>query len=114
MSLTTQVNHAGPIPVLCVEGKLVLGAAATAFREAVDELLKAGNQHIVVNFSGVPFADSAGLGAIAVNFSNVKAAGGTLALAETQPAVRELMELTRLTSLIPLFASEQEAVRSLS
>jgi anti-sigma B factor antagonist len=111
--ITTTISQAGPISVLSVQGKLVLGDSARAFRDAVDELLKAGNQQIVINLSGVPFADSAGLGAIAVNFSSVKTAGGRLAMAETQPAVRYLMELTKLTTLIPLYSSEQEAVSSL-
>jgi anti-anti-sigma factor len=114
VSITTQINQAGGVSVLSVQGKLVLGAASTSFREAVDELLKAGNQRIVVNLSGVPFADSAGIGAIAVNFSNVKAVGGALAMAETQQPVRDMMEITRLASVIPLFASEQEAIQSLS
>jgi anti-anti-sigma factor len=114
VSITTQINQAGSVPVISVEGKLVLGEAANMFREAVDQLLKAGNQSIVLNFAGVTFADSAGLGALAVNFSNVKAAGGRLAMAETPPSVRALMDLTKLSSLIPLFASEQEAVSSLS
>jgi anti-anti-sigma regulatory factor len=48
-----------------------------------------------------------------VNFSTVKAAGGFLAMAEAQQPVRDVMELTRLSQLIPIFESEQEAVRSL-
>ena len=110
MSLT--IHQAGPVSILCIEGKLILGDPATAFREAVEEMLKAGNQRIVLNFSGVPYADSSGVGALAVNFSNVKAAGGSLAVAAVQQAVRDVMELTRLTDLIPFFESEQEAIQS--
>jgi len=35
-------------------------------------------------------------------------------VAEVQPAVRDVMEVTNLSSLIPMFATEIEAVRSLS
>ncbi len=112
-SLTTQVYQDGQVWVLALQGKLVLGAPSNEFRNMVADLLKAGNQRIVLNFKGVPYADSAGIGALAVNFSTIKAAGGSLAMAEAQQPVREVMDLTRLSQLIPIFESEQEAVRSL-
>jgi len=90
----------------------VLGAPSNDFRTTIADLLKAGNQHIVLNFKGVPYADSAGIGALAYNFSNIKAAGGRLVVAEAQQAVREVMDVTRLSQLIPMFATEQEAVSS--
>ena len=114
MPITTQVHQDGSVSVLCVQGKLILGEASNAFRSAVEEILKSGNQRIVVNFQDVPYADSAGVGALAVNFSNVRAAGGSLALAGTQKAVRDVLELTRLTDLIPLYDNEGEAVRSMA
>jgi anti-anti-sigma factor len=112
--ITTQVRQDGSVLVLALHGKLVLGESSNVFRAAIEQLLKAGIQRIVLNFSGVPYADSAGIGALAVNFSTVKAAGGTLAMAEAPKAVADVMELTRLSQLIPLYASEQEAVRSLA
>jgi anti-anti-sigma factor len=112
-SLTTEVHQDGQVWVLSLQGKLVLGASSNEFRSMIADLLKAGNQRIVLNFKGVPYADSAGMGALAVNFSTVKAAGGFLAMAEAQQPVRDVMELTRLSQLIPIFESEQEAVRSL-
>jgi anti-sigma B factor antagonist len=113
VSILTEVHQDGSVSVLSVEGKLVLGAPSNAFRAMVEDLLKAGNQRIVMNFRGVPYADSAGIGALAYNFSNIKAAGGQLAVAEVQPAVLDVMDVTRLSDLIPLFATEKEAVNSL-
>ncbi|HKD05542.1 MAG TPA: STAS domain-containing protein [Bryobacteraceae bacterium] len=113
VSISTEVHQDGAVSVLSVEGKLVMGAPSNAFRATVEDLLKAGNQRIVVNFRGVPYADSAGIGALAYNFSNTKAAGGRLALAEVQPAVLDVMDVTRLSDLIPMFETEKEAVKSL-
>jgi anti-anti-sigma factor len=113
VAITTQIHQDGKVSVLELQGKLVLGNPSNEFRSAVEELIRSGNQKIVLNFRGVPYADSAGIGALAYNFSNMKAAGGTLAVAELQQPVREIMDLTRLTQLIPVFATEQEAVRSL-
>jgi anti-anti-sigma factor len=113
VSISTQIYQSGPVSVLTLEGKLVLGTPANDFRSTIAELLKAGNQRIVLNFRGVPYADSAGIGALAYNFSHIKAAGGRLVVAEVQEAVREVMDVTRLSQLIPMFATEQEAVSSL-
>ncbi len=112
MSITTQLHQSGSVWVLALQGKLVLGTSSNEFRSTIAELLKAGNQLIVLNFSGVPYADSAGIGALAFNFSNIKAAGGRLVVAEAQQAVREVMDVTRLSQLIPMFATEQEAISS--
>ncbi len=40
------------------------------------------------------------------------AAGGRLALCELSPGVREMLDLTRLSQLLDIYASEEEAVRS--
>ena len=113
-SIQAEVHHSGPVSILALHGRLVLGQAATGFRSAVTEMLNAGNRRIVLNFGGVPYVDSAGVGALAVSFSNIKAAGGFLAIAETQQVVRDVLELTGLTRIIPLFDSEPQAIDSLS
>lgn len=90
----------------------MLGEPAASFRDAVEQMLKSGHHNIVVNFSEVSYADSAGVGALALNFSRVKAAGGVLAVVAPQKTLVDLMDLTRLSALIPVFGTEQEAVAS--
>src|SRR5439155_4406317 len=89
VAITTSVFHTGAVSVLTVQGKLMMGEAAAEVRAAVDELLVAGNHRIVLNLSGVTHIDSAGLGALAMNFKNVRTAGGMLALAEAPKRVRD-------------------------
>jgi anti-sigma B factor antagonist len=113
-SIQSEVHQSGPVSILSLQGRLVLGQAANGFRSAVTDMLNAGNRRIVLNFAGVPYADSAGVGALAVSFSNIKAAGGLLAIAETQQVVRDVLELTGLTRVIPLFDSEPQAIDSLT
>ena len=84
MSLTTQIHQAGSVSVLASEGKLVLGDSSTALRNAVEGLLQAGCRRIVLNFAGITYIDSVGMGTLAMIFSSVRATGGCVALAETQ------------------------------
>ena len=107
-----RIHRSGTVSILTLAGKLVLGAPSHEFRSMIADLLKAANQMIVLNFRGVAYADNVGIGALAFNFSNTKAAGGRLVVAEAQPNVREIMHVTRLSELIPVFATEQEAISS--
>ena len=113
MSLTTQIHQAGSVAVLASEGKLVLGDSSTAFRKAVEELLQAGCRRIVLNFAGITYIDSVGMGTLAMIFSAVRATGGCVALAETKQEVDDALEVMQFAELIPRYASEQEAVERL-
>jgi len=58
--------------------------------------------------------DSDGLGEIVRGFNDVRQAGGRLALCGVAVHLRELLVTTKLDEYIPVFDSEQEAVRSLT
>lgn len=102
----------GPLAIVALRGKLTLGEASEALRAVVEKLASEGCQRILLNLAGVPFIDSAGLGALALSFTKVKAAGGLLKLAEAPPRVQDALEMTRLTRLFPVYTSEQEAAAS--
>lgn len=112
MSMKTEVKKVGSTSVLSISGKVTLGEASQTLRAALDQLVMEGSNQIVLNLAEVPFMDSAGLGVLALNFANAKAAGGMLKVAEPQARVKEAVELVRLDHLFPLYATEQEAIDS--
>lgn len=112
--MKTEVRKIGSTSVLSISGKITLGEASQKLRAALDQLVLDGHHQIVLNLADVPFMDSAGLGVLAVNFANTKAAGGMLKVAEPQARVKEAVELVRLNHLFPLYATEQEAIDSFS
>jgi anti-anti-sigma regulatory factor len=47
-----------------------------------------------------------------LSYTKTKAAGGLLKLVDPQVRVKDALEMTRLTRLFPLYASEKEAIDS--
>jgi len=74
---------------------------ATAFRSALVDRIDAGARQITIDLHRVDYIDSAGIGALV---SALKRIGqhGQLRIARPRPAVRSLLELTRLNRVIPI------------
>ncbi len=106
------VRKEGPIGVAALSGKVTLGEASQSVRTTVEKLVSEGCVHVILNLKDVPFIDSAGLGALTLSYTKTKSAGGMLKLAEVQARVKDALEMTRLTKIFTLFATEQEAIDS--
>ncbi len=66
---------------------------------------------IVVDLTGVSFIDSTALGVLVGAYRRQEDAGGSFKLVVTEPRVLKVLEITDLTSVFPVFASVDEAVR---
>ena len=66
---------------------------------------------IVLNVSDISRLDSMGLGLLVRHSTRVAKRGGAIHLAGSPPFVTNLLDLTKLSSIIPNFANEDEAIR---
>jgi len=66
---------------------------------------------IVLDLSEMDFICSVGLGAIIIGHHKSRRHDGEIRLVNPQPAVRRLLEATRLTKLFPLYAGVEDAVK---
>lgn len=112
MPLESVIRKEGPVAIVALHGKVTLGEASESLRSVVEQLASEGCQQVILNLEGVPFIDSAGLGALAMGYTLLKKAGGLLKLAAAPPRVQDALEMTRLTRLFPPYTSEQEAAAS--
>ena len=64
---------------------------------------------VLLNFEGVRQLDCAGLGQLVAFGREVQTRGGYCALVNVDPRQRRLVQLARLTVVLPVFASGQEA-----
>ena len=112
MALQMTLRRAGDVAILSVVGKITLGDASQALRGRVDQLVSEGQSQILLNLAGVPFIDSAGLGTLTVGFTRARSAGGALKIAAPQARVSDALQVTRLTRLFTLYATEHEALDS--
>lgn len=107
MNIETTIGEQN-ISILHVEGK-ILGNAADAFRKEMKEQLQIGRDKLVVDLMNVPLIDSSALGAIVVTLKSYQQSGGKLVLLNPQKAVREVLEVTQLNTVIEIYDTEEGA-----
>jgi anti-sigma B factor antagonist len=90
------------------EGRLNM-VSASALREIVSEALAAGRTRIVVDFSGIDFVDSSGLGALIGCLKSARQAGGDLRIAQPTAQVTMVLQLSNLDRVLKSYGSAEEA-----
>lgn len=98
--------------VVTAKGRLD-GGASTAFAEKVGALIASENPKLLIDFAGVDFVTSAGLRAVLVLVKRVKAAGGSFALCAVQESVREVLDITGFTGMLPIHSARAEAIAAM-
>lgn len=101
------------IAVARVSGRLTIGSELADLRAGLDALLAAGWRHIVLDLDAVPYVDSAGVGELVACRRTVRERGGQLVLARPRGRVRDLLELTRIETLVPVYDAINAAVEAL-
>jgi anti-sigma B factor antagonist len=77
-----------------------------------DSLRQVGSVDTVIDISEVPFLDSAALGAVLSHWAYAQRAGHKFAVAGASPRIEELLELTKMTSILSTFRTAEQADRS--
>jgi anti-sigma B factor antagonist len=98
------------VSVIAVTGEIDL-ATSPDLRDRLMAQEADGVSAIVVDLTGVSFLDSTGLGVLVGAYRRQEEAGGTLKLVVTEPRILKVLEITDLTSVFPVFASVDDAVR---
>ena len=80
------------------------------FKTAVEAIRQKGCRHLILHMADVRFVDSSGLGLLALVSQNFKVSQGTVSMVKLQTYVREIMTLTNITKLIPVYDNEQDAL----
>jgi anti-anti-sigma factor len=78
------------------------------------ERCAAGQDHLVLDLSGVDYISSAGLRVLMLAKKQAKAQGGTLMVAGLGSVVKEIFEISRFTVVFDIFATVREALARVS
>jgi anti-sigma B factor antagonist len=97
------------VVVLDARGRITLGPETESLRQKVSTLIGAGNKRIVLDLGNVDYIDSAGLGILVASAASVRRAGGELKLASLTKRVRDLMQITRLSTLFEVHDTVEKA-----
>lgn len=111
MEIATE--KAGDSLVVRLFGELDLDTARD-FRARVDaDLDRYRCRNVVLDFCGVGFVDSSGLGAILGRYKRAREKGGQLAVCRPRPHVSRLMDLAGVVRIVRTYRGVEEALVAL-
>ncbi|HKI38621.1 MAG TPA: STAS domain-containing protein [Gemmataceae bacterium] len=88
---------------------ILSGVVAEAVAHHLDQLTDAGPTRIVLNCANVQSLTSLIIGKLLSLDKKVSAAGGTLALCEVRPEVREIFDVVGLLKILRFYPTEEAA-----
>jgi anti-sigma B factor antagonist len=98
------------VTILDLTGRFVLEDGVTPFVERVNALTRRGRRRILLNFENVTYLDSAGVGAVAWKYVTVRKQGGDVKLLHLRPRSFNVLEKTKLLTVLESFESEDQAI----
>lgn len=112
--MLVEFEKQGDICILRLHGRFATGQDSIYLRNKTEELKSAGYTKVLADFSRVDYIDSTGIGfLIGIYTSILKNANGRFVLSSLNRRVRDVLELTRLANVIPIYPSEQAAREAL-
>jgi anti-anti-sigma factor len=109
--MTVTIEQTNGTVVASVRGSID-ALTAPDLSQALDERIAAGHVQMVVDLRGVEYISSAGLRTILRSLKRARRDGGDLRLADLQPSVLHVLELSGFTSILQSFETTSDAVAS--
>jgi anti-sigma B factor antagonist len=103
----------GNVTVVAVEGVIRLGESARTFSNYLEELLKEGVPSVLVDLSAIDHVDSTGLGELVGYLQRFTEEGRRLALLNPHRRILNLLKLTKLDEVFPIYDDRARAVAEL-
>ncbi|MDT7042090.1 STAS domain-containing protein [Candidatus Nitronereus thalassa] len=109
MKMTERV--VGQTVIISLSGKLVFDVRKD-FQDALAKAREKNPRKIVLNIEELAYLDSAGLGLLALGFEQAKVKNIEFCILKPSGTVMRILEMTQLPKIIPVFDSEEHALRS--
>ena len=100
-------------PILRANGKII-GNTVDALRREMDTQIEQSGGYLILDLTNVPLLDSSALGAIIATLQALKKNDGRLVLLNPQKAVKNVLMITRLDSILEIYQDEADAVNAFS
>ena len=109
MSLSIRQRNASEVVILDLTGRLWI--LDLPLRDLMNGLLGEGKSRFVLNLAGVDYIDSSGLGQLITIWTSIRSRSGQMAILNPTKRVQRLLEITRLTTVFPIFDKEGDAIQ---
>ena len=112
--MLVEIEKRGDICLLRLHGRFATGKDSGYLRGKTDEIKNSNCSKVLADFSEVEYLDSTGIGfLIGIYTSVTKSPAGLFVLCNLNRRVREVLELTRLANVMPIYPSEEAASEAL-
>jgi len=102
------------VTVIRLVGRVTYTDGADLLHDTLQRLIGQGRTNLVLDFQEVPYIDSQALAIVIRTHTALSRQGARLKLLHVRGYVRELLTITRLSSVLEIFDSEADAVASFS
>ena len=114
MSIEFSTRQLDGVTIVDLKGRITLGEGSATLRDTVHDLLSKGLKRILLNLSDVNHIDSSGIGELVSAFTVAKKQGGELKLLNLTKKAHDLLQITKLYTVIDVTDNEAAAVKSFS
>ncbi len=114
MRMTTATRQVEGVTIVNISGQIVFGEESAALRVLVCDLLGEGHRKILLNLAGVDYVDSTGLGHLISAVASVRKVKGDLKLLKLTGKVQDILQITKLHTVIDIMDDETVAIESFS
>ena len=112
-------NFAVETKVACADGAIVVivgemdAYTTPQVKVAMQQMLDEGHRFLIVNLARAEYLDSTALGALVGALKRAREKGGDLHLVAPTPRIMRLLDITRLSKVFSIDATDEEAVAHL-
>lgn len=107
-------RHQGDVTVVTIQGVIKLGESARFFSEYFQELFQEETTSVLIDMTRIDYVDSTGLGELVGYLQRYENKGRRLGLLRPQSRILNLLKVTSLDRVFPIFDDEAEAIKTLS
>lgn len=109
--MDTALKEINGVSILTLAGRLDL-ASGSELKDQVKELLSKDKTSIHLNLANVEFINSSGLGVLVSMMKEIRLHKGRLTLSSLASYVLEIFEITQLSHVFEIYATDEEALSS--
>jgi anti-anti-sigma factor len=102
------------VAVVAVRGFINFGESAQQFSAYLEELLADDTPVVLIDMSGIDHVDSTGLGELVGYLQRFEKEGRRLALLRPHTRILNLLRLTRLNEIFPIYDDHSAAIAELA
>jgi anti-sigma B factor antagonist len=99
------------ITILELEGNLIMGGPGNAVRDKLRDLTENGGKKVLIDFGGVRYVDSSGVGELVAGAVSMSRAGAQLKICRLPEKVMQVMSLSSVLSIFEVYDNEIDALR---